>query len=211
LQIWEQENQWQGFIICIKKTAPKSYPVLLTLPPNKLEEALGKLDRGHWSRLGEYVTSPAGKQVVLYPNVKKIISKFVDKALQQGKAAASASGVKAAASGSGATAPGGVGGGGGEGSQATGASISRTASATTTAGAGGSAAGQVGVANEGVKVEDTSVPVGVEKQEAQKPEEVGRGGELLDHEQAGSPVKNEYPGPGVTDGGDFMLDFEDDD
>jgi len=59
-------------------------------------------------------------------------------------------------------------------------------------------------------VEDTSVPVKVEEPQEQEAEEVGRGGELLGHEQAGSPVKNETPGAGVVEDDDYMLDFEDD-
>jgi len=34
LQIWTNDKQWQGFIICCDRAAPASYPVLLQLPPN---------------------------------------------------------------------------------------------------------------------------------------------------------------------------------
>ena len=42
-KIWEDVRQWQGFLMCAKMTAPKSYPVLLQLPTPHLQAALQKL------------------------------------------------------------------------------------------------------------------------------------------------------------------------
>ena len=42
-KIWEDGRQWQGFLMCAKMTAPRSYPVLLQLPTPHLQAALQKM------------------------------------------------------------------------------------------------------------------------------------------------------------------------
>lgn len=42
-QVWADRRQWEGFLICAKETAPKSFPALLRLPRAALEEILGRM------------------------------------------------------------------------------------------------------------------------------------------------------------------------
>jgi len=39
-QVWTEPKIWEGFIKCCQRALPKSIPVLLTLPPNQLKQAL---------------------------------------------------------------------------------------------------------------------------------------------------------------------------
>ena len=39
-QVWKQKVVWDGFIKCCEKTMPQSYPVMLQLPPQQLEQFL---------------------------------------------------------------------------------------------------------------------------------------------------------------------------
>jgi symplekin len=39
-QVWTQPKIWEGFIKCCQRAIPKSLPVLLTLPPTQLKQAL---------------------------------------------------------------------------------------------------------------------------------------------------------------------------
>ena len=41
-QVWNDKHQWEGFLRCVKMTAPKSLPALLGLPTPFLEQALSK-------------------------------------------------------------------------------------------------------------------------------------------------------------------------
>lgn len=43
-QVWNQKESWDGFIKCIELLKPKSFEILLTLPPNILKDALPKFD-----------------------------------------------------------------------------------------------------------------------------------------------------------------------
>lgn len=37
-KIWSNIQLWKGFILCVKETVPKSYHVLITLPPAQIED-----------------------------------------------------------------------------------------------------------------------------------------------------------------------------
>jgi hypothetical protein len=95
-QIWEQKAQWQGFVICVKRTAPTSYPVLLQLPPHIMDLALQQLEPQHWQGLAAYA-SAKDKQVVLFGETRKVLGKYVDRALQQEKEKKEAAAAAAAA------------------------------------------------------------------------------------------------------------------
>jgi symplekin len=64
LQIWTQPEQWKGFLICVDKTAPKSFGVLLQLPPAMLEKAVEKLDPKWHLPLLKHATSDASRMAV---------------------------------------------------------------------------------------------------------------------------------------------------
>jgi hypothetical protein len=44
-QIWTNSTQWKGWIMAAQQTAPESFPVVLRLPPNALDQALSGLQK----------------------------------------------------------------------------------------------------------------------------------------------------------------------
>ncbi|KAF4358647.1 hypothetical protein G4B88_007897 [Cannabis sativa] len=42
LLVWKLPKLWVGFLKCVSQTQPRSFPVLLQLPPLELESALNK-------------------------------------------------------------------------------------------------------------------------------------------------------------------------
>lgn len=75
-QVWTDKTHWQGWVMCIDKGAPASYPVLLQLPANVLEAALEKLPRKHWVALLRYATSKECSVPVFAP-VRAVLNKWV--------------------------------------------------------------------------------------------------------------------------------------
>ena len=57
-QVWTDKQQWEGFLRCVKMTAPKSLPALLGLPTPFLEQALSKIP-DLFAPLQRYASNPA--------------------------------------------------------------------------------------------------------------------------------------------------------
>lgn len=91
-QIWLNERQWQGFIICCEKAAPASYPVLLQLPSNILEQAMDKMHERHWKPLLHYALS---KECVVpvYGPTEEVLNLFLERLAKRQRERAAAAGI----------------------------------------------------------------------------------------------------------------------
>lgn len=63
-QVWKDKNQWDGFLLCVRNTAPASFPVLLQLPTSVLEVALSRLPPPLAVALGKFINSSSCKAQV---------------------------------------------------------------------------------------------------------------------------------------------------
>ncbi|KAF6263116.1 Symplekin tight junction protein C terminal-domain-containing protein [Scenedesmus sp. NREL 46B-D3] len=211
-QIWTNEKQWQGFIICCEKAAPASYPVLLQLPPNILEAALEKVAERHWRELLKYATSKECTVPVFQP-VRDVLNLFLERLANRQKARMAA----AAAAAGGSAAAGGAAGdkdtpaaGGGSAAVAATAGASRVAAAGAKkkAVAGGSKAG-------GTQKQPAKAPAAQRRQRSQQHSNSSRGPQVArmwrkQLQRAKSRSSSRSSRMAVRRGDDFMLDFEDD-
>jgi hypothetical protein len=209
LQIWTNDKQWQGFIICCEKAAPASYPVLLQLPPNILEAALEKVAERHWRELLKYATSKECTVPVFQP-VRDVLNLFLDRLSNRQKArvaaAAAAAGGGAAGDKEKAAAAGG------------GAGSSAAAAAKASAGSGkAAAAGAKGKAAEVAKQQSKAPAAAKAPAAQQQQQQQGAKGSKVATAAATAAVpeqqqeqqQNQDDGDGGGGDDEFMLDFDD--
>ncbi|KAK9830014.1 hypothetical protein WJX72_009205 [[Myrmecia] bisecta] len=71
--IWSEPQQWKGWVMCAKETAPDSFPALLQLPTAMLKEALRQMPPAITKQLLEFATS--GSSPVTVPRTTLVLLK----------------------------------------------------------------------------------------------------------------------------------------
>ena len=74
-QIWTNTMQWKGWVMASQQTSPESFPIILRLPPNVLNQALNGLQPETKKALADFALS-SNTSTDLSENAIKILKKY---------------------------------------------------------------------------------------------------------------------------------------
>lgn len=74
-QIWTNGTQWKGWIMAAQQTSPESFPIVLRLPPNVLDQVLGGFQKSARDSLVELGLS-SNSPIELSDSSIKVLSKY---------------------------------------------------------------------------------------------------------------------------------------